>query len=324
MAAARCLWFDAPGCVAVRAEPLPALRDGQVQVETSFSGISAGTELLAYRGQLDPDAVVDETIGTLGGTFRYPFRYGYSCVGVVERGTAAVPEGTSIFAFQPHQDRFVTDAAGVIPLGALDHRQATMFPLVETALQIALDAGPVLDERVIVFGLGAVGLLTSLVLQRAGAAVVAAEPRDWRRQLAHGLGVEAAAPEELSTEPPVALVIEASGSPDALRAALPLLAHEGTALVASWYGTKPVELPLGAAFHRRRLTIRSTQVSTIPANLTDRWSPERRRQAAVELLGELPLAALASHTYPFDDPAAAYAAVDAGTSGLMHAALGYR
>ena len=81
---------------------------------------------------------------------------------------------------------------------------------------------------------------------------------------------------------------------------------------------------LGAEFHRRRLTIRSTQVSTIPAHLSDRWTPQRRRAAAVELLGELPLARLATHTYPFDDPTAAYAAVDAGPAGLMHAALGYR
>jgi 2-desacetyl-2-hydroxyethyl bacteriochlorophyllide A dehydrogenase len=323
MVAARCLWFDAPGRVVIRPEALPPVADGQVEVVTSFSGISAGTELLAYRGQLDPEVAVDETIGPLGGTFRYPFRYGYSCVGVVARGTSEVDEGTTVFAFQPHQDRFVADAAAVIPVGAVDQREATMYPLVETALQIALDAGPVLDQRVVVFGLGAVGLLTSLVLQRAGADVVAAEPRAWRRQLGGELGVESADPSDLAGEP-VPLVIEVSGSPAALPAALSLLAHEGTVLVASWYGTKPVELPLGGAFHRRRLTIRSTQVSTIPAHLSDRWTPQRRRAAAVELLGELPLARLATHTYRFDDPAAAYAAVDAGPAGLMHAALGYR
>jgi threonine dehydrogenase-like Zn-dependent dehydrogenase len=121
----------------------------------------------------------------------------------------------------------------------------------------------------------------------------------------------------------VPLVVEASGNPAALRAALPLLAHEGTALVASWYGTKEATLPLGAEFHRRRLTIRSTQVSTIPARLGDRWTPERRRRAVAELLGELPLDRLATHTFPFEDAPAAYAALDAGGPGLIHAALGY-
>ena len=65
----------------------------------------------------------------------------------------------------------------------------------------------------------------------------------------------------------MALVIEVSGNPAALPDALRLLAHEGTALVASWYGTRDAVLPLGDRFHRRRLTIRSTQVSTIPARL---------------------------------------------------------
>ena len=95
-------------------------------------------------------------------------------------------------------------------------------------------------------------------------------------------------------------------------------------LVASWYGTKEVTLPLGAEFHRRRLTIRSTQVSTIPAHLASRWNPETRRRAVVELLGELPLDRLATHTFPFEQAGDAYAAIDAGTEGLIHAALGYR
>ena len=152
-----------------------------------------------------------------------------------------------------------------------------------------------LDDTVVVFGLGVVGALTSLLLQRAGARVVAVEPRSDRRELAASIGVRAAAPDELPAalggDRRVPLVIESSGNPDALGRALPLLAHEGTALVASWYGTKPVTLPLGQEFHRRRLTLRSTQVSTIPARLADRWDVERRRRAAVALLDELPLGA---------------------------------
>ena len=73
-------------------------------------------------------------------------------------------------------------AADVVPLGAVDARQATIFPLVETALQIALDAGPLLGETVVVIGLGVVGALTALLLRRAGARVVAVEPRAWRRE----------------------------------------------------------------------------------------------------------------------------------------------
>jgi threonine dehydrogenase-like Zn-dependent dehydrogenase len=119
------------------------------------------------------------------------------------------------------------------------------------------------------------------------------------------------------------VVIEASGNPAVLGSSLPLLAHEGTALVASWYGTKPVPLPLGAEFHRRRLAIRSSQVSTIPADQHPDWTFTKRRHVARMLLDELPLAPLATHTFAFDDAADAFATVDQRTDGLMHAALCY-
>jgi threonine dehydrogenase-like Zn-dependent dehydrogenase len=122
----------------------------------------------------------------------------------------------------------------------------------------------------------------------------------------------------------VAMVVEASVNPAALTAALDLLAHEGTALVASWYGNRDVSLPLGGRFHRRRLTIRSTQVSTIPARLAGRWSRQRRFDRAVSLSPTLPLAALATDTVDFDDAAAAYQRVDEAPAGVMHVALGYR
>jgi threonine dehydrogenase-like Zn-dependent dehydrogenase len=151
---------------------------------------------------------------------------------------------------------------------------------------------------------------------------VIAEPQAWRRVLASSLGVNTAAPEELP-EADVPLVIDASGNPDAPAMALNMLAHEGTLLVASWFGTKPVVLPLGGAFHRRRLIIRSTQVSTIPARLSGTWTRSRRRREAVGLLNELPLAQLCTHVFPFGQAAEAFRAVDQGKPGLMHAVLDY-
>lgn len=282
--------------------------------------------MLAYRGELDPHLPLDETLGALGGTFAYPFQYGYGCVGEVEESRSSIATGELVFAFHPHQDRFTIDAADAIRLGSLGAREATLLPLVETALQIALDAGPLFGETVIVYGLGTVGALTSLVLGRAGARTIAVEPQPWRRDIVGALGVEVVSPEALADvvgDTDVSLAVEVSGNPAALRSALGVLAHEGTVLVASWYGTKEATLPLGAAFHRRRLTIRSTQVSTIPAGLTGRWNTDRRRRAAVAMLSSLPVASLATHTFAFEDAGAAYAALDSGTAGVMHAALGY-
>jgi threonine dehydrogenase-like Zn-dependent dehydrogenase len=121
----------------------------------------------------------------------------------------------------------------------------------------------------------------------------------------------------------VPVVVEASGNPDALRLGLKVLSHEGTLVVASWFGSREVVLPLGEEFHRRRLTITSSQVSSIPKRLNSTWDKRRRIQAVVDLMPELSLSALATHTFPFENAPEAYAAVDRATEGLIHVALGY-
>src|SRR5260221_3770947 len=171
-------------------------------------------------------------------------------------------------------------------------------------------------------GAGVLGLVTGLLLRRAGWRPLIAEPLEWRRAIASSVGVSAVAPAELLKEE-VPLVIDASGNPDAPAMALNMLAHEGTLLIASWFGTKPVVLPLGGAFHRRRLIIRSTQVSTMPARLSGTWTRSRRRREAVGVLAELPLAQLCTHVFAFGHAAEAFRAVDQGKPGLVPAVLDY-
>jgi 2-desacetyl-2-hydroxyethyl bacteriochlorophyllide A dehydrogenase len=327
---ARALRFVAPYRVELHEIPVRAPEEGELLVRAEFSGISAGTEMLAYRGEIDPSLPLDDALGTLGGTFTYPFAYGYSAVGTVERSRGTISAGSLVFAFHPHQDLFVVGEDDVVPLDGVDPRRATLLPLVETALQVCLDAGPRLAEDVVVLGLGCVGSLTAALLARAGARVLGSEPREARRRAAARLGVHAVAPEHLAGAVDeatagrgVALLVEASGNPEALAHSLAVLAHEGVALVCSWYGTKSVPLPLGAAFHRRRLVIRSSQVSTIPAELGSRWDRARRRTAAQALLSELPLEVLATHEFPFERAADAYAALARSEPGLLHAALRY-
>ncbi len=119
------------------------------------------------------------------------------------------------------------------------------------------------------------------------------------------------------------LLVDASGNPQAVAEGLRLLAHEGTALIASWFGTKDVPLPLGGEFHRRRLSLSSSQVSTIPARLAPSWTIERRRRLTVRLLRSLPLAALATHEFQLSRASEAFAAVDRGDRGMIHVALRY-
>jgi 2-desacetyl-2-hydroxyethyl bacteriochlorophyllide A dehydrogenase len=331
MPVGRAVQFTAPRRVDIVSVDVPEPGPGQLLVRTSHSGISSGTELLAYRGQLDPDMVRDERFGSLGGTFRYPFTYGYSSVGRVMRGTSELAEGRRVFAFHPHQDLFVVRAQDVVTLpDHVDASRATLFPLVETSLQISLDCGPVAHEPVVVLGLGVVGLLTSLLLRAVGAIVIGVEPVVWRRQLAEALAIHTTDPRHASDAVRdvtggrgAPLLVDAAGTPAALAGALDLLAHEATALVASWYGTQPVALPLGGAFHRRRLTLRSTQVSTIPSQLSARWDVARRRRTALALLDQLPLERLPVMEMPFADAAHAYALLDGGDLEALHVALRY-
>jgi threonine dehydrogenase-like Zn-dependent dehydrogenase len=302
--------------VEIREVPSPRAAPGEVVVRTVYSGISGGTERLVFRGDVPQDVALDDTLKALAGTFRYPFSYGYACVGRV------AGQDHLVFAFHPHQDVFTAAASDLIPIPAIRPAAATLFPLVETALQVTLDAEASYRDRIVVLGAGVVGLLTALLLKRSGQRPLCVEPVAWRRSLADGLGITAVTLDEVRNEE-VPLVIDASGSVEAPAWALDMLAHEGTLLVASWFGRKPVQLPLGGAFHRRRLTIRSTQVSTIPARMSATWTVARRRAETAALLPELPLDELCTHVFPFTSAADAFRAVDENAPDLMHAVLHY-
>jgi 2-desacetyl-2-hydroxyethyl bacteriochlorophyllide A dehydrogenase len=326
---ARAVQFVAPHVVELADVAVPEPVPGDVLVRAEFSGISGGTEMLAYRGELDSRVPRDETLGALTGSFEYPFTYGYSAVGTVEASRSDVGEGERVFAFHPHQTRFVVSATEIVRVGEYEPRAATLFPLVETALQISLDTGIRYGEVAAVLGLGPVGILTAILLTRSGASVVACDPKTWRRDAARACGLEAVSPDRLldvvraaTGERGADVIVEATGNPDALGESLELLSTEGVAIVASWYGAKPVTLPLGADFHRRRLEIRSSQVSTVGGRAV-RWDRQRRLETTRALLSELPLSLLASHSFPFERVREAYAALDRGDDGVVHVALSY-
>src|SRR4029453_9711592 len=153
--------------------------------------------------------------------------------------------------------------------------------------------------------------------------------KPWRREAARACGLEAVRPDGLREIVRDAtggrgadVIVEATGNPDALGESLGLRATEGVAVVASWYGAKPVTLPLGADFHRRRLEIRSSQVSTVGGRAV-RWDRRRRLETTRALLPELPLSLLSSHTFPLERVREAYESLDRGDDGVAHVAFSY-
>jgi 2-desacetyl-2-hydroxyethyl bacteriochlorophyllide A dehydrogenase len=246
------LSFTGPGQVAVIEEELPAPGPGQLLVRTRVSAISAGTELLAYRGQLSPELALDETLPALArGSFRYPFRYGYASVGEVTEVGAGVGRewiGRRVFSFQPHASAFVAGESDVFVVpDDLGWEAAALFASQETASNLVLDGRPQLGERVVVVGQGVVGLLTTALLARfplQSLAAVDADPA--RAALAGKFGAAGeAAPAGAD------LTFELTGSPGALDTAIALTGREGRVVVGSFYGGKRAPVDLGGHFQSR-------------------------------------------------------------------------
>jgi len=285
-----------------------------------------------YRGEVDADLALD--LPTLVGGFGFPLKYGYASVGravAVGRDARGVREGDLVFALHPHQDEYVVRESLVRRLpGNVSPEQGVFLANLETAINVVLDAKPRLGEVVAVFGQGVVGLLVTQLLRRSGARVVAVEPSALRRSFAERCGAEAAiVPGDASLLRSLTggrgadVAIDASGNPSALQEAIDCVAPEGTVVVCSWYGEKPVPLDLGGRFHRGRVRIVSSQVGRIDPSLAPRWDRERRLELATAMLGELILAELITHRIPFTRAAEAYALVDHWDAETVQVVLDY-
>jgi 2-desacetyl-2-hydroxyethyl bacteriochlorophyllide A dehydrogenase len=315
---ARALYFEEPRRVALRERQVPTPAADEVLVETTHSGVSAGTELLVYHDEVPDGMAVDATIDTFEGTFEYPLQYGYAAVGrVTETGTAVDDDwlGRRVFGFNPHETHFCAtpDDLRVVPDG-IDAAAATLFPTAETALTLVLDAAPRAGERVVVHGAGVVGLtVTALLSQFPLASLTVVDPVAARRAHAESVGAtETLAPTETDRlgdrgEPPgMDLAIEVSGNPAALDDAVHAVGFDGRVVVGSWYGDRRADLDLGGHFHRSRIDVSASQVSTVDPSLRGRWTRARRLDRAVDIVDRHDLGSLISHRIPFADAPDAY------------------
>jgi len=329
---AAAVWFPRARSVELRTEQLSATGPDEVRVHAVLSAISHGTELLVYRGEVDPDLPLD--LPTLAGGYGFPLKYGYASVGRVVAVGEDVPglrAGDLVFALHPHQDEYVIPASLVRRLpDRTTPEQGVFLANLETAINVVLDAKPRLGEVVAVFGQGVVGLLVTQLLRRSSARVVAVEPSAVRRSFAVRGGAEAAvAPGgeqvigTLSGGRGADIAIEASGRPAALQQAIDRVAPEGTVVVCSWYGDKPVQLDLGGRFHRGRVRVISSQVGRVDPSLAPRWDRERRLALAMDLLSELDLAELITHRFAFARAAEAYSLLDTDASDTVQVVLDY-
>lgn len=325
------------------------LGDRQVRLRTIYSGISAGTELTAYRGsnpylhkrwderqRLFVDA--EET------SQQYPTgSWGYEEVGeVIECGpdVTAVEPGDVIYGTWGHRTHHVVDEAyaeqRVLPreldpiLGIFSHIGAI-------ALNGVHDGRIRIGETVAVFGLGVVGQIVAQLAKGSGSRVIGVDLLEKRLVVASNLqAVDVAinAREEAAAERIKALTaglgadvaIEASGSSGALHEATRAVAYSARVVALGFFQGEAHDLFLGEEFHHNRVSIVGSQISGVAPDASYRWNRIRLAQSAMRLQAEglLRLRPLITHVYPLVEAAAAFRTLDEAPGDCLQVVLDCR
>jgi threonine dehydrogenase-like Zn-dependent dehydrogenase len=284
-AAARALWYAAPGRAEIRESSLPAPGPGEVLVRMRYSGISRGTERLVFEGRVPASEYERMRMPTQEGDFPFPVKYGYAAVGTVESGSSTLM-GRTVFALHPHQDRFIIAESAVIAVpDSIPPRRAVLAPNLETALNVLWDGEARAGQRIAVVGGGLVGLLVAaLAVTPVGAQVTLIDKDPARAPLAEKMGAAFALPENAPHG--AELVIHTSATDAGLALALDIAAFEANVVEASWYGDRKVSVPLGGAFHSQRLRLISSQVGTVAPSHRKRYSHRQRMEETLKLLAD--------------------------------------
>lgn len=342
----RLVRFAAPRTTEVVAFDDPVPGPGEVLLSTLYSGISAGTELTVYRGsnpymsnEWDPGRrlfVPGET------TQPYPWDgWGYEEVGRV----AAVGSDT---------DR---DLVGQLAWGVWGHRSCTVRPvgyvrprvlppgtrpivgifakIGAIALNAVLDADIHVGEHVVVFGAGVPGQITAQLARLNGGRVTVVDPAPSRRALAQQLGAatvldsltdDVAGAVRVATDNRGAdVVIEMSGSHDALHEATRTAAFSSRVVASGFYQGPGTSLRLGDEFHHNRISIVGSQISSVAPHLQHRWDELRMSNTvlALEAAGDLQLEALITHVVKDEEAPTAYELLDTKPDEVMQVVLDY-
>lgn len=329
MVSAKTLFFTHPKQLELRDLPLPPLNDGEVLVETICSSISAGTEMLVYRGQFPQ---LNDAHDTFSSELKYPLAYGYACVGrVKELGKSVHAEWMDklVFSFQPHTSHFVTKPENLFAIpDSISAENACFLPNMETAVNLVQDGAPILGERVLVLGQGVVGILTASLLSEFPIEnLTVVDSIELRRK---ALTVEGQKSKVITLAPPDSdlglfdLVFELTGSPSALNTAIEHTAFSGRVVIGSWYGQKQAEINLGGSFHRSRIRLISSQVSTISPELSGRWDKSRRFEVAWQALKRIQPQKWITHRFSLNEAIKAYQLLDESPQETIQIIFNYQ
>jgi len=344
--------FTSPYHVELVPAPTEELSADSVRVRTTYSGISAGTELTAYRGTnpyITRHWDADKRLFTDGEpTFTYPVvGWGYSETGVItevgadvkaDADGAGLKVGDRVHGIWGHRSE------AVLPAAALKGRTlpAQSDPLVgvfarvgSIALNAILAANVRLGEKVAIFGQGVIGLLATRLAVLAGAEVIAVDAVPERLEMARKMGahhtvradVEGGAGQAIRelTGGGADAAIELSGAAAALHEAIRSVVVEGTVAASGFYQGGANALRLGEEFHHNRVRLVSSQISGVPVELATRWDQPRlvREFMKLAVAGAVDTTALVTNVMPASDVAAAFSLLDSGDPNVLQVVLAF-
>ncbi|HAV77643.1 MAG TPA: oxidoreductase, partial [Anaerolineae bacterium] len=251
------------------------------------------------------------------------------------------------FGFQPHVTHFISDKSSLMLAPASISADACSFlPNMETAVNFIQDAAPILGERILVLGQGVVGLLVASLLKEFPLeTLVTTDNYALRRKASLDLGAEASFDpnhlEKYLSAPLVEsvesnekhqiayahnfdLAFELTGSPSALDDAIAMTAFNGRIVIGSWYGKKKAPIDLGGAFHRSRIQLISSQVSTIAPALSGRWDKARRFDVSWDALKRIQPQKWITHRFPIEEADKAYQLLDENPQETIQVIFDYK
>lgn len=298
------LWYDRPRSALLREDTLPAPEAEQALVKMLWSGVSRGTERLVFEGRVPASEEERMRAPFQDGAFSFPVKYGYCAVGVIERGPSR-RIGETVFCLHPHQTRFIAplDMLHATPAN-VPPRRATLAANMETALNALWDSGAGPGDEIVVVGAGVLGLLVAFIAaQLPGARVSLIDRESSRAAIAQSFGARFALAQDAAPDGAADVVFHTSASAPGLALALASAGQEATIVELSWYGDAQIAVPLGGAFHAKRLRLISSQVGQVSASRRPRWTYARRLNKALELLADPRLDALVDQEIAFADAA---------------------
>ena len=320
------------------------LAPDEVRIGTLYSGISAGTELTAYRGtnaymnkkwDEKPRLFVDGST-----SFEYPVNgWGYEEVGeVTEIGSevSTVKVGDVVWGTWGHRTETVQKeerAAKRILQAGTDARVGIFSQIGAIALNVVLDGDIHVGETVVVFGLGVPGQLVAQLARLNGARVIGVDGVASRRELALRLGADlvldpadgpvAERVRELTDGRGADVVLEVTGNYHALHEAIRTVAYNSRVCVAGFMQGEGIGLRLGDEFHHNRVQLVCAQISGVNPSIDHRWNEYRLQRTFIDLAvaGKVNVTDLISHEMPLEEGGEAFAMLDTATSDVLQVVL---